>query len=227
MRLQNKLFTFKPKIGEDVKSTLLTSNVLIDGKLTDILLSDLFFGIKKTRNNTIRGFSILEFANERNEIEINERVYKISFIGKDDEKFSLAQMRDPIDFVLNDKEISDSESSELEKLIQESAPAKEQEQPLEPETLTEFTARNEAGANLFDNDYYKQELEELQQDGFVEYNTDPRSNMRLLVDERGVEDNILIEIEKDDFAILINEEYETTRDLENKTFTYNKKTQNA
>lgn len=182
MRLQNKNFTFNVESGDRPFSRLLTSNLVIDGKLTDILLSDLFYGTRKENKNTIKGFSILELVKD-NKIQINERIYELSFTG-DKDNFVLQSINEPNDFTYNDKTMSESESSAIEKRIIESAPAIQQQEqpPVEETSNTELTTHtDETGANLFKNSDYNKEREMNLE--FTEYNTIPISNMKLLVDE--------------------------------------------
>lgn len=232
MRLQNKNFTFALATGDKPVSRLLTSNVVIDGKKTDILLSQLFYDKRKESGNRIKGYSILEHANERGEIEINDRIYKLSFSGSE-ENFTLLSVTDPKDFTWNDKTMPESEEQALEKLIQESAPVVQiEDQPLQNETSeTEPTTRShdEAGATLFTNADY--EREKSLNPEFAEYNTVPESEMKLLVNESALPENpddeeeklVLIELNGDkDFGIHIREEYKIELNQTDKTFTYEK-----
>lgn len=229
MRLQNKTFIFTTLSNDATQSDFSKSFVKINNKLTDIKLFDLFYGIKNQRKNTIKSYSILEFVDELGNIEINEKVYNISFAGDNDE-FILSKSIDPLTFTLNDKNISDDEIALLEKRIIDSAPVDVQEQPLEQ--ITEAIETPEAGAPiLFTNTDYENEREDLKQDGFVEYNTNPASNVKLLVNEKKLPEKadeeeeiiVLIEIESNDsFAILIRDEYEIKLNENDKTFTYEK-----
>lgn len=230
MRLQNKNFTFNVESGDKPVSRLLTSNLVIDGKLTDIMLSDLFYGTRKENRNTIKGFSILQFIKE-NKIEINDRVYEFTFTG-DKDNFVLQSATDPIDFTYNDKTMSDDETLALEKRIQESAPAvQSKEQPPAIETSeTEITTRNdETGATLFVNTDYNEERTSNPE--FTEYNTSPISNTKLLVNENALPESsddveeklVLIQIvDESEFEILKRDEYEIILNQTDKTFEYKK-----
>lgn len=230
MRLQNKNFTFNIESGDKPVSRLLTSNLVIDEKLTDILLSDLFYSSRKENRNTIKGFSILQFIKD-NKIQINERVYTFTFVG-DKDNFVLSSATDPTDFTYNDKTMSDAERVALEKRIQDSAPAiQQQEQPPVAENITtEITTRTDAsGAILFDNEDYN--TEKRTNPEFTEYNTSPESNIKLLVNETQLPETtddveeklVLIEIKNtEDFAIMLREEYKITLNEQDKTFTYEK-----
>lgn len=230
MRLQNKNFTFKTATGDMPVSRLLTSNVVIDDKKTDILLSQLFYDKRKEASGFIKGYSILEHANERGEIQINNRVYKLTFSGKDDD-FVLQSVTDPTNVTWLDKTMSDSETLELEKLIEQSAPVvQQQEQPLKTETSeTELTTRShdETGAKLFTNEDY--EIEKSMNPEFAEYNTVPESAMKLLVNESALPETdadteeklVLIELNgQKDFGIHIREEYKITLNSADKTFAF-------
>lgn len=230
MRLQNKNFTFKTATGDMPVSRLLTANVVIDDKRTDILLSQLFYDKRKESSGFVKGYSILEHANERGEIKINNRVYKLTFNGKDDD-FVFSSAIDPTNVTWLDKTMSDSETLELEKLIEQSAPVvQQQEQPLETETSeTELTTRShdEAGAKLFTNEDYEQE--KLMNPEFTEYNTVPESAMKLLVNESALletdtdteEKLVLIELNgQKDFGIHIREDYKIELNQMNKVFTF-------
>lgn len=231
MRLQNKTFIFTTSSNDATQSDFSKSFVKINNKLTDIKLFDLFYGIKNQRKNTIKSYSILEFVDELGNIEINEKVYNISFAGDNDE-FILSKSYDPLIFILNDKNISNDEIALLEKRIIDSAPVDVQEQPLEQKTEALETPEAGAHIKLFTNSDYEQEKEDLKQDGFVEYNTFPTSNVKLLVNEKILETDVddeqdekivLIEIESNDsFAILIRDEYEIKLNTNDKTFTYEK-----
>lgn len=230
MRLQNKNFTFNVESGDKPVSRLLTSNLVIDGKLTDIMLSDLFYGTRKENRNTIKGFSILQFIKE-NKIEINDRVYEFTFTG-DKDNFVLQSSTDPTDFTYNDKTMSDDETLALEKRIQESAPAvQSKEQPPAIETSeTEITTRNdETGATLFVNEDYNEER--ISNPEFTEYNTSPISNTKLLVNESALPESsddveeklVLIQIvDEREFEILKRDEYEIILNQTDKTFEYKK-----
>lgn len=230
MRLQNKNFTFNVESGDKPVSRLLTSNLVIDGKLTDIMLSDLFYGTRKENRNTIKGFSILEFI-KNNKIEINDRIYEFTFTG-DKDNFVLQSATDPTDFTYNDKTMSDDETLALEKRIQESAPAlTQQEQPPAEETPIEITTRktDDAGAPLFENEDYNEEKSSNPE--FVEYNTNPISNTKLLVNESALPETqedveeklVLIEIrDEQEFEIMQRNEYEITLNQTDKTFEYKK-----
>lgn len=218
MRLQNKNFTFTLASNDKPMSRIITSALVIDNKLTTILVSDLFIGLRKERGNVVKGFSILELI-KNNKIEINARVYELTFSG-DKDNFNLTSIDDPTGFILNDKEINDEQLIEFEKLIETNAPEKltTQEQPLNVESTNEEI--QSAGDVLFTNEDYNFELQDLQNDGYVEYNTSPRSNMKLLVNERDENaEHELIEIEHDNFAILDLNEYEIKTNREDKTFT--------
>lgn len=203
MRLQQKIYGFSNK--GDFK--LLTSKLIVNGNETDNLLSSLFEGIKKERNNSIRGYSILEFLNEKGEIQINDKVYQLSF-KSGDEVFSLSSITDPVDFILNDKEISESQEKSYETLIESSAPVQEPKQPKESET-----EETQAGAEetiIHENEDYNNEVKSLSEDGYKELNTNPKSNYRLLVrkeqegdsDEQKEKNIILVEITEDDYNLL-------------------------
>lgn len=232
MRLQNKNFTFNVESGDKPVSRLLTSNVVIDGKLTDIMVSDLFYGTRKENKNAIKGFSILEFVKD-NKIQINDRVYEFTFTG-DKDNFVLQSVTDPTDFTYNDKTMPDDETLALEKRIEESAPAvqsKEQPPAIETSEQAEITTRttDETGAILFVNTDYNEERASNPE--FTEYNTSPISNTKLLVNEGALPEStddveeklVLIQIvDEQEFEILKRDEYEIILNQTDKTFEYKK-----
>lgn len=252
MRLQHKNFQFLRTIdGERPVSKILTSKVFVNNIETDILVSQLFFGVKKESNNFVKGYSILEFVNDANEIQINDKIYKLSFIGaNDNESIMLKSIADPTGFVLTDKNLPDSEFASIESRIENVAPAlnvTSNEQPRESDNQTKSSSDNiGVGAIvLYTNTDYENERDDLRDDGFVEYNTDPISNSKLLVNERVVDKQktthnandyiindddaqqniVLIELQRDDFVIDFFEDYNITFNIETKTFTCEKKSE--
>lgn len=225
MRLQQKIYTFTLASGDKPHSRVLTSNVVINNKLTDLLVSQLFHEKYKQIDNTIRGYSpILENIDSKGDILINDIVYHIEFTG-DKDNFILSSVADPTNYILNDKIINETEENYFETLIQSLAPTESTEQPQETKTVEETEP---VGALLFDPEDYK--LEKENNPEFTEYNTVPKSNMRLLVNESELpeteEDDeekiVLIELERDEFAILLREEYLININQNEKTFTFEK-----
>lgn len=253
MRLQHKNFQFLRTIdGERPVSKILTSKVFVNNIETDILVSQLFFGVKKESNNFVKGYSILEFVNDANEIQINDKIYKLSFVGAhDNESIMLKSIADPTGFVLVDKNLPDSEFASIESRIENVAPALNDainEQPRESDNQTKSSSDNiGAGAIvLYTNADYENERDDLRDEGFVEYQTDPKSNSRLLVNERAIPESkvgvvefnandfivdyddaqqniVLIELQRDDFVIDFFEDYNIVFNIETKTFTCEKK----
>lgn len=235
MRLQNKNFTFTIESSNDKPmSRVLTSNVVIDGKLTEIQTSQLFYGIKRERANVVRGYSPLEFLNENGEIQIDERVYKISFVG-DKDNFILKSHDDPENYTLEDKTLNESDAKQFEQLITSSAPTNDELSHTQPRVDGSETEResNQTGADLITvhekSDDYNGEVSDLTQIGYVEHETNPISNHTLLVrvpeenmsDEQIQRCTILIERTIDDYEIIEKSEYEITDiNPEQKTFTW-------
>lgn len=227
MRLQHKNFTFTLIDGDKTMSRILTSNVVIDNKITNLLISQLFHGVRKEAKNTVRGYSILEFVDNDGNIDINDKIYNIQFTG-DKDNFILKSITDPVNYQLNDKNLTDDESSEYETLITNALTSVQvQEQPLESKTDEEVQP---AGVALFTNEDYN--VEKTENPEFVEYNTSPVSNMKLLVNENALPEDVendveeklvLIEIESpESFAILIRNEYNIELNQNDKTFTFEK-----
>lgn len=222
MRLQQKVYGFSLQSGDNPKSKLLTSKLAVNEKLSEILVSDLFIGIKKEKNGTIKGYSILEFVDENGNIKVNDKIYNLSFAGNE-ETFVLKSVADPRDYTLEDKNVSDSDLKSLEEKIESSAPVSEPTQPKEPITQLE-TVEAVVEDSVYTNEEYEQEKNDLSEEGFVEYNTEPRSNNRALIktSESGKQKIVLIEITKDDYNILNMDEHEFELNNKNKTITINK-----
>lgn len=225
MRLQQKQFTFNLVDGNKTMSDILRSNVVINNKLSNVLVSQLFYDNVKQKNNTLKGYSILEFVDEQGNISVNEKIYNITFTG-DKDNFILKSVTEPTGVVMNDKELKENESKVFEELLTNSTTVDEQEQPLEQKTDDEVIP---AVVTLFKNEDYESEKES--NENFIEYNTEPVSNLKLLVNEselpetqEDVEEKlVLIEIESEQsFSILIREEYKIELNQENKTFTFEK-----
>lgn len=217
MRLQHKVYEFTLIDGDKPMSRLLTSNLTINQKLSDILVSDLFYGIKKEKGNTIKGYSIFEFLDDKGNIQINDKIYNIGFTG-DKDNYILKSVSDPKDFVLDDKEMPDAEVKIIEQRIESSAPSEIPKQPQEVQTQATEAG---AGESIYESKEYEQERDDLKEEGFKEYLTEPKSNYRCLVKhEEGKEQKlVLIEIMKDDYKILDLDEYILEFDDEKKTFT--------
>lgn len=219
MRLQNKVYEFTLPGGDKPISRLLTSNLVVNGKQSDMILSELFYGIKKEKNNTIKGYSILEFLDEKGNIQVNDKIYNLSFLGSE-ETFILKSATEPKDYTLNDKEMTEEETKQIENKIEASAPSEVPTQPLEVKTEEEIPQVG-AETSLFENEEYEQEKSDLKEEGFTEYLTEPKSNIKALVNqEEGKREKIvLIEIHENDYEILDLDEYEIELDNKNKTFT--------
>lgn len=220
MRLQNKVFEFKKEDGSNPDSKMLTSNIFVNKNKSNFLLSDLFYGIKKEKDNTIKGYSILEFIDEKGNIEVNNKIYSISF-GSEIESFILKSCKDPKDFVLNDKELDEDQVKAISEKIESSAPSEVPTQPLENKT-----DENQAGVEdsiLFEEtEEYKDDKEYLLSEGFLEYSTNEKSNYRLFIktiNENGSDTKkVLMEVIEDEHEVLELDEYKLSLDEKNKTF---------
>lgn len=228
MRLQHKVFTFALPSGDKPISRLLTSKVKVNEKETDILMSDLFHSIKKEKGNTIVGWSILEMLNDKGEIAINDKVYTISFQSAE-ETFVLVKVSDHPNFQLTDKETSEEEDKFIEQRIIDSVPVIEEasQQPGSADSASQEAAGTQS-IPIYENEDYESEKADLAKEGYVEYNTNPKSNFRLLVQEETLPETekdeydkiAVIEIEEDDFATLDRKDYKLELNSEDKTFTY-------
>lgn len=218
MRLQQQVYGFNLQSGDNPVSKILTSKLVVNGKISEILVSELFYGIKKEKNNTIKGYSILQFLDEKGNIQINDKVFKLSF-SSDNEDFILSSLTEPSDYTLQDKEMSEEEIKVLETKIESSAPVQQPEQPQEIETQeTEAVAED----SIYENEDYEAEKNDLKEEGFEEYNTETKSNFRCLVrQESGKKDKILfIEISEDDYDILPLDGMNVQVDHKTKLFTH-------
>lgn len=205
MRLQQKVFSFITPEGKIPSEKLLTSKVSVNDIPTDKLLSELFTGIKKEKNGTIKGYSILEHLSEKGNISVNDIKYNISFISSTGEKIIIKEISDPKDYILDDKELSEDELKVLENFIQESGKSSSSEQPQDNQLEAEKSQVEDDSVKLYDNEYYNEELKELINSGYKELHTEPKSNFRLLKKED--EDDVLIEITKDDYEVREISEY--------------------
>lgn len=228
MRLQHKVFTFLLPSGDKPISRLLTSKVKVNNIESDILMSDLFHSIKKESGNTITGFSVLELLNDNNEIKINDKIYTLAFVN-DNEEFNLSKVTDPKNFVRNDIETTEDEDKEIENRIIDSVPViEEASQQPDAATSEEQSSAGTQSIPVFENEDYNSEKEDQEKEGYVEYNTNPKSNMRLLVQEKSLPETpedeyekiVVVEIGEDDFEIGIRSEYKLELNSEDKTFTY-------
>lgn len=220
MWLQNKIYKFSLSNGNDISSKPLQSNVMVNKNKSDIKISDLFFGIKTDNIGYAKGYSILEFIDSNGDIVINDKLYNLSFYN-DSENFTMSKMENPR-WVLEDKLIKDDALSLLEKKIEEagisSQPSDPPKQPQEEKTVDENL--QEGGEEILSKEY-ELEKSELEANGFVELNTEPKSNIRVLT--TGYDgDIVLIEINEEDFSILDIEDYNIDMDIENRTFSFSK-----
>lgn len=216
-RLQHKNFTFGLPSGDKPLSRILTSKLIVNKNKTDILISQLFFGIKKENDGSIKGYSILEFLEcETSTILINDKPYIIEF-ENENEIFVLKSVTEPKNFVLKDKNF---DTSELEKKIEESTPAQVTEQPPLSKTEEEIQP---AGVTVFEEcEEYKSEIQEQINSGYELYNTSEKSNYRLLVCDQKNPQLILIELFENDYEVIDENDFEIELNEQEKTFTINK-----
>lgn len=219
MRLQHLVYGFLLQSGDEPKSKLLTSTLIVNGNNSKVTLSELFFGNFKERDNTIKGYSILEFLDENGNIQINDKIYNLSF-QSDEEIFLLKSVVLP-SIQLSDKELSDEEVKTIENKIEGSAPS---EIPMQPQEEKTDENLEEAAPTIFENEEYEEEKEDLIPEGYVEFNTEPKSNFRLLVKQRDDKKfkAYLIELLEDDYQILELDEYKIDLNLKQKQFTWEK-----
>lgn len=221
MWLQNKDFKFTLPDGDKPISRLLTSSLVINEKISDITLGDLFYGKTKEVKNSITGYSILEFLDEKGNISINDKIYNLSFTG-DKDNFILNKVSEPKMITYKDKEFSEDKLKTLEERIESFGrvePPAASEVPTQPqETKTEEEIPQEVveGSNLFTSEEYEEEKENLKGEGFHEYLTEEKSNYRLLVRDNKL---VLIELFKDDYEVLELDNYNLVRNDKSKTFT--------
>lgn len=234
MILQQRVFEFNTETGDKPTGKLLTSRVIVNSIPTEIFVSDLFHGFGRENNNTVKGYSILEFLDENSNMEINDKIYNITMITPLGEPITITTIRDPKDYILNDKTLTDDQEKNFESKIESSVPQDKSELseiPMQQEQKTQnadATAdENEVSADLpgsaevvfEENQDYIDEKAELKQEGFNEYLTDPLSNYRALV---GHDQLILIEIKENDYDVLNTDAYEIEADHDAKTFMVSK-----
>lgn len=226
MRLQDQIFEFgsldekKLKLKEITKSNLVKNDTITKTTLGELFKSEIRF----KSDTRIKGFSILQFVNEKGEIEIDKSIYKVSFI-KDGIPFKInscvnSQMQ------RSDRKLTDKEVLHFGKLISEStsidevkvaAAAKSTSAKAEDSaSSTEEQAKAGAEVKLFTPENYNEDRDELVSDGYNEYETETKSNYRILIKEDEVK---LVELKKDDYKVLDTEKFDIEIDDKNKSFT--------
>lgn len=219
MRLQDNIFYFN--IPSEIKGMkLLESNIVINDKKLDKKLESLFKGEPKQKgNNSIKGFSILEFVNEKNEIEIDSIVYSISFLNTD-VSFTLNKVK-PCQIQRSPKKLSDEELTNLGKLITEITPNKDSQvvaaAKVNPSS-SDGLPKDEVGV-VFNPDNYNEDKNELIAEGYKEYVNKEKGNYSILCKGEKV---ILVELNKDDYDVLNEEDFDIELDDKTHTFTINK-----
>jgi len=212
MWLQDQIFEFSSLDDAklDIKE-IVKSNLVIDDKVTDVTLEKLFKGAIKIKSDTrVKGFSILEFVNEKSEIEINKNIYIVSFINNG-VAFKLngyvkSQMQ------RNDKELSIQEIADFGKLISGSTPTETAQVAATVDSTSSEAKTTDANPDVKAEDgagvkklflpvNYEEDKKELVEDGYTEYKPEVDSNYRFLTKGKK---SLLIELYKDDYVVLEN-----------------------
>lgn len=222
MRLQDRIFEFTSLGDEKLNvGNLLDSKLVVNGNETNSTLGSLFKGSVKVKSSSrLKGFSILESVNEKNEIEIDGKVYNINFLAKEgtqeEPKLISFKLKGYINaqIMRNDKVLSPDEIANFGKLIignttqekpkdaapKESASTKaETKVEAEVEEVVKEEIKEEPKIKLFSPDNYNEDKIELLNEGWSEYNPEKPSNQRILTRS---EDTILIELLEDDYSVI-------------------------
>lgn len=213
MKLTRKIFHFTPLKEGDVLTThrITNSLLVIDNVVSSISTSLLFKGsVKKNSDSSISGFSILEFLNDKGEIEIEKRIRNFSFQTTSENEpvfiFRLEKKQD--EESMFDYELSEQEHKEMDALLTEAIlKADEENNKKKDEAVVVFEPVKEC-------ELYTADKNDLLRQGFKEYTFE---NYRLL--KKGTKE-VLCFLEENKYTVVKKKDKTPLIDTENSTFIF-------
>lgn len=182
------VFSFADKDHKESKIDLKNSFLCVNGTITDILLSDIFSKITSFKDMSIKGYSLLEFSDDKGNICIEDSAHKllnISFIDNTGEFFILSKKYNP---QIRPNALNVDEQS-LKQIV------------LRIENFLNKNFEKGIVKNIvFNNFDFNTDVDIAKEQGYLLIETVPRSNFYVL--KKSNEDYFLVEVTENDYDII-------------------------
>lgn len=197
MKLEQTIFVFSfdDKNKKNDKIDFKNSFLYANGCITDIPATDIFSKVTAIRDTSIKGYSMLEFLDEKGNICIEDsdsKILNISFIDNSGNFFKLTKKYDP---QIRPNALDVDEQS-LKQIINKI------------ENFLNNIHEKSDTLIFFNNPVFNSDVEIAKDEGYILTETLPRSNLYVLKKDK---DNFyLIEVNETDYDIVSKDDYVIT-----------------